>query len=62
MNERIDWTTIVLFLCVGLGMIGSYWFWYYVDEKSEIEKTFTPVPEKIVPTVEWDAEDGKDKG
>lgn len=31
-------TTLVLFICVGLGFIGSYWMSYYLSHKPVIEQ------------------------
>jgi hypothetical protein len=63
MNERIDWSAIFIFAVAILGMIGTYWWRYYTDERSKIEipveEIKTPLPEKL-PT--WDAETNHDKG
>jgi hypothetical protein len=44
MNERIDWGAIFIFAVAILGMIGTFWLRYYIDERSKIG---VPVSEPI---------------
>lgn len=53
-------TTLVLFICVGLGFIGSYWWSYYLWHKPVIEEPKVEIIKTPMP--EWKAEDNKDKG
>lgn len=57
--KNIDLTTPLLIFCAVMGMIGTYWWGYYINEKAKIQETYTPAVEKLP---EWQAEVNHDKG